>query len=255
VKPKSDKIELRNIVKFVGLDDLKDKTLEVRHPLDNFIPLFVDEAFYAGGEVYGYIDKNDILLGIFVYDPSESVGTSFSDNIEISKLFLNLKEHLGFYSYQKMETYNEIEDYYILKLESLTLTHRYKHNIKIAKNEDLDTIVSFMKHSLQIVSERWIRSAYECGEVCFIYRINNGIVGIAWLALSGNIGRLHSIYVTPEFRRTGIGKDLLFARLFYLKNLGINMAFSEIARGNKSSIRNSQSLGMKKGGSIYYCVK
>ncbi len=87
------------------------------------------------------------------------------------------------------------------------------------------------------LNEHWVDVALKQGERCFIVRLDKEIAGWGWLSIVNGNGRLHSLYVKPQFRRIRIGEDILYARLLWLKSKGAHSAFSEISRHNSPSSR------------------
>src|SRR5277367_3349642 len=93
-------------------------------------------------------------------------------------------------------------------------------------------IEQFMISTHSGLNRRWVNVALKNGDRCFTVRFGNEIAGVGWLSIVNRIGRLHSLYVRPQFRRIGIGEDILFARLLWLKSKNARRAFSEISRNN-----------------------
>ena len=93
------------------------------------------------------------------------------------------------------------------------------------------------------------------GERCFFVRLGKEIAGLGWLSIVNDIGRLHSLHVKAQFRRIGIGEDILFARLLWLRSKRARSAFSEISRGNSPSSRIAGKGRMKPSGTIFQYFK
>ena len=91
----------------------------------------------------------------------------------------------------------------------------------------------------------------ENGDKCFVVKISNRIVGIAWMTIVGGIARSHSLYVEPKFRRMGITKDNLQARLIYLKSRHVHTLINEIAESNVASSSHAKKIGEKIVGRIF----
>jgi GNAT superfamily N-acetyltransferase len=78
---------------------------------------------------------------------------------------------------------------------------------------------------------------------------------LGWLSSANRIGRLHSLYVNPQFRGIGIGLDILYARLIWLKSMRASSAFSEISRENLPSSRIALKGGMSVSGQVFQYFK
>jgi GNAT superfamily N-acetyltransferase len=81
--------------------------------------------------------------------------------------------------------------------------------------------------------------------------LGSEIAGLGWVSIVNGIGRLHSLYVRPQFRRIGIGEDILFARLLWLKSMHARSAFSEISRYNLSCSRIAMEGHMRVSGQVF----
>jgi GNAT superfamily N-acetyltransferase len=101
------------------------------------------------------------------------------------------------------------------------------------------------------MNRRWVRVALKNGDKCFTVRLDTEIVGLGWVSLVGSIGRIHSLFVKPQFRKLGIGEDILYARLLWLKSKHARSAFSEISRHNSPSTRIGSKAQMRVCGQVY----
>ena len=93
--------------------------------------------------------------------------------------------------------------------------------------------------------------ALKNGDKCFVVRLGSEIAGLGWVSFVKKIGRLHSLFVKPQFRNLGIGEDILYARLLWLKSKHARSAFSEISRHNPSSARIESKAQMKVCGQVF----
>lgn len=87
------------------------------------------------------------------------------------------------------------------------------------------------------------------------------IVGYCWMHLIGDRGqrdvqkkgRIHMLGVDPDYRRRGIGKNLLKAGLYHLKKRGVEMAELTADKENADALAIYHSLGFrKKSTSLWY---
>ena len=100
-------------------------------------------------------------------------------------------------------------------------------------------------------NRRWVRIALKNGDKCFVVKIANRIVAIAWMTIAGKVARSHSLYVEPQFRRMGIMKDNFQARLIYLKSRRVRKLINEIAESNGPSASHAAKIGETILGKIF----
>src|SRR3989475_2391239 len=86
---------------------------------------------------------------------------------------------------------------------------------------------------------------------CFVVRIANKIVGMAWMTIVDGMARSHGLYVEPQFRRMGIMRDNLQARLIYLKSRHVHTMINEISESNTASALHAANAGEKIVGKIF----
>src|SRR5207237_9575859 len=133
--------------------------------------------------------------------------------------------------------------------------HRFSQDISIAEEGDFGEIGQFMASAHPGINKRWVNVALKEGERCFFVRLGKEIAGLGWLSIVNNIGRLHSLHVKPQFRRIGIGEDILFARLLWLRSKRARSAFSDISRDNSPSSRIAMKGRMTQSGTIFQYFK
>ena len=117
----------------------------------------------------------------------------------------------------KVELENEIYDIYSIDIEHLALAPRFSFEISTIDKLNESEIEQFMSSTHPGIKKKWVRIALKNEERCYIVRLSNEIAGLGWVSLVNGIGRLHSLYVKPQYRRIGIGEDILNARLLWLK--------------------------------------
>jgi len=155
----------------------------------------------------------------------------------------------------RTELENEIYDIYTINLEISSVAHRFSHEISIAEESHLDEVERFMVSTQPGMNRRWVNVALKNGDKCFLVKLGPEIVALGWLSLVNNVGRLHSLYVKPQFRRIGIGEDILNARLLWLKSKHASWAFTEIARSNIASSGNVMKAHMNASGQVLQYFK
>ena len=244
------------------------KAVEVRSPSDidfvfpngfsffePYLQYFIRETIGAGGEAYVSRTSEGNISGLFVYDCSEKTGTIYTRSKEAFDYFYELRPANFLFAELKTEHESEVYDIYTIDLENLAIVHRFSHEISIAEEGDVDEIGQFMASAHPGINKRWVNVALKEGERCFFVRLGKEIAGLGWLSIVNNIGRLHSLHVKPQFRRIGIGEDILFARLLWLRSKRAHSAFSEISRHNFPSSRITLKGQMTPCGQIFQYFK
>jgi ribosomal protein S18 acetylase RimI-like enzyme len=118
-------------------------------------------------------------------------------------------------------------------------------------DHDVEEIERFMTLTQPETNRKWISVALRNGEKCFVVRIANKIVGMAWMTIVDGMARSHGLYVEPQFRRMGIMRDNLQARLIYLKSRHVHTLINEISESNIASSSHASKAGEKIVGKIF----
>jgi GNAT superfamily N-acetyltransferase len=220
-----------------------------------FLQYFVKEVLEIRGEAYVSRTSEGAVSGIFIYDGSEKVGTVYTRSREVFDYFCELKPFNFLFAEMRTEAESEIYDIYTVDLRDLAIVHRFSHEISIADKGHVDEIEQFMVSTHPGINRKWVNVALKNGDRCFFVRLSNEIAGLGWLSLVNGVGRLHSLYVKPQFRRIGIGEDILYARLLWLKSKHARSAFSEISRYNLSCSRIAMKGHMRVSGQVFQYFK
>jgi ribosomal protein S18 acetylase RimI-like enzyme len=220
-----------------------------------YLPYYVKETLDIGGEAYVSRTSEGAISGLFIYDDYEKTGTIFTRSTEAFDRFYRLKPFDFLFAEMQADHGCETYDIYIVELANRAIIHRFSHEISIADETHINEIEHFMVLTHPGMNKRWVNVALKDGDKCFIVRLGNEIAGLGWLSIVNGVGRLHSLFVKPQFRRIGIGEDLLFARLLWLKAKHARSAFSEISRYNSSSSRIAMKGQMSVSGQVFQYFK
>ena len=208
------------------------------------------EALEAGGEVYVSDSPEGRKNGLFIYDGYEATGTIFAKSGEVFDDFYPLKPSSYIFSeYEAAEHPKEVWNIWQLDVDKAPLNHRFKHHVNMEHN--VEEIERFMALTQPATNRKWITVALRNGDKCFVVRIANRIVGMAWMTIVGEVARSHGLYVEPQFRRMGIMKDNLQARLIYLKSRHVHTLINEIPESNIPSSSHAANAGEKIAGKIF----
>jgi ribosomal protein S18 acetylase RimI-like enzyme len=216
-----------------------------------YLQYFIREVLEIGGEAYVSKTSEDNVSGIFIYDDFEKVGTVYTRSREVFDYFYGLKPFNFLFAELRTEVESEIYDIYTIELENHDIIHRFSHEISMADEGQIGEIERFMVLAHPGMNRRWIRVALKNGDKCFVVRLGSEVAGLGWVSFVKNVGRIHSLFVKPQFRRLGIGEDILYARLLWLKSKHARSAFSEISRHNSSSARIESKAQMKVCGQVF----
>ena len=235
----------------------KVKTIEQLGDLPNGLSFFdpillyeAKEALEADGEVYLSKSPGGPTNGLFIYDSYEATGTIFAKTREVFNNFYPLKSSSYIFSeYEAAEHPKEAWNIWQLDVDKAPLNHRFKHHVSMENNAE--EIERFMALTQPETNRKWIRVALKNGDKCFVVKIANRIVGMAWMTIVGGMARSHGLYVEPQFRRMGIMRDNLQARLIYLKSRHVHTLINEIPESNIPSSSHARIAGEKIVGKLF----
>ena len=210
----------------------------------------VKEALEAGGEVYVSQNSEGVKNGLFIYDSYEATGTIFTKTRDVFDYFYQLKPSSYIFSELHVaELPKEIWNIWQLDVDKAPLGHRFKHDVSM--DHDVREIERFMAATQPGTNRQWVGVALKNGDKCFVVKLANRIVGIAWMTIVGGVARSHGLYVEPQFRRMGITRDNLQARLIYLKSRHVHTLINEIVESNVASSSHAAKAGEKIVGKIF----
>jgi ribosomal protein S18 acetylase RimI-like enzyme len=218
---------------------------------DPYLRYWINEALEIGGEAYVAKASDGAVSGLFTYDDFEKIGTIYTRSMNVFDYFYGLKPFNILFAEMRSEHENEIHDIYTIDLEKVSIDHRFRHEISVASEDHFDEIKQFMVLTDSGINRKWVNVAFKNGDRCIIVRLGNEISGLGWLSFVNGIGRMHSLYVKPQFRGMGMGEDILYARLLWLKSNHAKSAFSEIPRSNLPSSRVATKAHMTVSGQVF----
>jgi ribosomal protein S18 acetylase RimI-like enzyme len=210
------------------------------------------ETLESGGEAYLSKTSDGVITGLFMYDGYEEDGTIYTKSREVFDQFFALKEFSFLYSELKTEHPGQAYDICTMNIEKAKIvpTHNFKNQVTLIE-KDVDEIERFMVAATPGMNLKWIQVALNNGDICSVVRIGDRIVGVGWASLVGDIGRVHTLYVKPQFRRMGIARDLLYGRLTWLKSRHARSVFAEISHDNLASLAHVMKMGLTVSGQVF----
>jgi GNAT superfamily N-acetyltransferase len=218
---------------------------------DPFIKHFVRETIEAGGTVQIALDRNQVASCIFIFDDIERTGTVFTKSLPLFRKCIENVSNCHIYCELQDEIENEIFSILELDLANSTLNHSFSNEISLLGTDDIERITTAMSHIFPGMNQRWVETAIRNGDRCFASLYGDEITGLGWGSITGSLGHLISLGVLPRYRKLGIGTDLLYARLIWMRELSVSRAYSEISYNNTESRKIAQKAGFLETGKIY----
>jgi RimJ/RimL family protein N-acetyltransferase len=217
---------------------------------DPIIPHEVKEAIEAGGEVYVSEDGAGKRDALFIYDEYEATGTIFTRSKMAFDYFYKLKPSSYIFSeFDVKDIPREPWNLWELDVASAPADRRFKHQVSI--ESDVKEIERFISSTQPETNPKWIGIALKNGDKCFVNKVANRIVGMSWMTIVGDFARSHGLFVEPLFRKQGMMRDNLQARLVYLKSRGVHRLVGEIAESNIASTNYAKSAGERIVGKMF----
>jgi len=210
----------------------------------------VSVALEAGGEAFVSHESSGTANGLLIYDGYEATGTIFTRSREaFDQLFELEPDSYIFAELDAPEYQKEVWNIWQLDVDKATLNHRFKHEVGMCSN--ISEIERFIAATQPETNRKWIGVALKHGDKCFVTRVADRIVGMAWMTIVGGLARSHGLYVEPQFRRMGVMRDNLQARLIYLKSRHVHTLINEIVESNVASSSHAANAGEKIVGKIF----
>jgi RimJ/RimL family protein N-acetyltransferase len=242
-----------NIAKLADAKAVERQLAGLPRGLSFFDPILhheAKEALEADGEVYLSESPEGSKNGLFIYDNYEATGTVFTRSKEAFDRFYGLKP--SSYIFSELDVAGLPKDswnIWQLDVDKASADHRFRHHVQIESN--IREIEEFMTMTQPETNAKWVDVALRNGDKCFVVKMSNKIVGMAWMTIAGGVARSHGLYVEPKFRRMGITRDIFQARLIYLKSRHIHTLINEIAEDNLASSGHAKKIGEKIVGKIF----
>jgi hypothetical protein len=226
---------------------IEEQLSDLPKGLSLFDPLLrheVKEALESGGEAFISQSTTGDVNGLFIYDDFEATGTIFTKSREVFDYFYKMKPSSYIFSELEVsELPKELWNIWQLDVDNATLDYRFKHQVSVENN--VRELERFMGTWQPDTNKQWISVALKNGDKCFVVKISNRIVGIAWMTIVDGFARSHGLFVEPLFRRMGVMRDNLQARIIYLKSRHVHTLINEISESNVASSGHAASAGEK----------
>jgi RimJ/RimL family protein N-acetyltransferase len=217
---------------------------------DPFLPGFLGETRRSGGEAW-LSTSGEEVDGLLLYSPILRVGSVFTRSPATAERLLSLRRPAAIFSEHDLGPNRDAFDVYRTDLRDGVPPYRFRHPVRAAREDDLPVVLDLLREVHGGIDEGWFRTAIAASERCFVSELDGRIVGAGWASRAGAHGRLHSLCVRPRYRSLGIGTDLAFVRLHWLRSSGAIRIISEIAATNAASRRVAERAGMVPVGRLF----
>ncbi len=212
-----------------------------------FLPYFMRETLRAAGEVL-LARVGPEVKGVYLHDPIERTASIFTRSVEVAAALYVLRDHVSVFSELPLGPPRERYDVFSLPLPGPTPTPPFRHPVRAALEEDRASLLDLMNGVYERFNAGWLGTSPNGSEKCFVVEAGGRMAGAAWVSRVGDRGRLHSLSVSPRYRRLGIGSDLWRARVLWAARVGVRHMISEIPEQNTASRAIARRGGMRPTG-------
>ncbi|MGC8515072.1 MAG: GNAT family N-acetyltransferase [Thermoplasmata archaeon] len=224
--------------------------------LDSFIKHFIRETLDAGGIAEIAFHDNELVDCVYIFDTVERIGTVFTNSRVLLNHYFKSASDCSLFCEFKLDIENEPFSVLELDLFLSDLIHTFSNEVSLLGLADINEVKNAMDTIFRGMNLRWVESALRNGDRCFAAMSGEEIMGLGWCSIEEKVGHLVSLGVKPKYRKAGIGTDLLYARLLWMKDLGVHKVLSEISDSNQSSKNIALKAGFVERGKIFlYRIK
>jgi GNAT superfamily N-acetyltransferase len=253
VGPGRNEVEFPRVL--THLQELDDFTLgDLSDFFNPFLRHFMGEALRCGGDVQFSAFGREVT-GIFLYHDVENEASIFTRDRELAERFHAARERVPVFSDFELEPRSEVYHIYAADHPGWPDGHRFSHPVRVARPDDRPAAIELLREVYGRVDERWVASFPPGREECFVVDGSDELAGVGWASVINGEGRLHSLSVRPRYRRTGVGRDLFYARMGWTRRAEAIRVISEISEHNIASRAIAETGGMRAVGKIYRSVR
>jgi RimJ/RimL family protein N-acetyltransferase len=214
-----------------------------------FLVRFARETLGSGGRAVAALDGSTVT-GLLLVDPAERTASVFARRAEVARELAERSESPAFYAEVDLDGPREPFRIYVRTL-GVEPPHRFRSAVRLLTPTVDPRVPDLLREVYGDSAERWLPVAHAEGERAVGAEVEGKLVGLAWVLVAGRDARLHGLTVRAEYRRLGIGTDLVLARLVYAHRLGARVALSEIADRNLASRATAERAGLRPVGRVY----
>jgi L-amino acid N-acyltransferase YncA len=222
-----------------------------------FLPVFAKRAISEGDPVVvasssnsmigmAMMDKESHLGSVFALD--EMVARTLVKRLRLRDFFLEVDGH----TWEFPSTFN-IDTFEILELRNPRPVPYDTTHVRPMKHDDIPDVVRIAEDVYKGPAERWVTTCFEGGDVAYVADNYGRVVGFGFATIVGSNARLHTLTMSPSFRASGLGTEIMAARLTVLSALGVDRVIVEISKHNDASMSVARNAGFNRiGETVYY---
>lgn len=231
------KVVVRRIRRPGQLDGLAPDASRFFSP---FLPTFARRALASGDRVLA-ATSGPTIVGLFTDDRESGLGSLFARDGFVARFLLRKLKASDFFLEANGTSWDlparAIDAFDILELKDPQPAPFDAAVVEPMTPAHLPHVRAIAEHVYQGRASSWIESSFHDGDVAFVARSGERIVGFGFATVVGTDARLHSLTVVPSHRARGIGSEIMAARLSALAALGVTRAIVEISQHNAASLR------------------
>ncbi|MCI4320984.1 MAG: GNAT family N-acetyltransferase [Thermoplasmata archaeon] len=244
---------VRNVTKYLALPTA------TASPYGPFLPLIVRRARQRKCPVWVATDGTR-LVGVMVREREARVSALFTSDPAIAKLFRSMNRSRGFFAELPPSAWvppaQSVDRFSVLTLSPVPAPTSADPSVRPMRPEDLAAVLVLAKAVYTIPEPKWLRQAFDDGDLGFTAWDGSELVGFAFATVAGDDAILHTLTVDRRYRGQGYGHALMAARLSALAALGVQRALVEISVRNVASLAVARAFGFAKiGETTYYSRK
>ena len=217
------------LVGYIGIDHFGGTTLEVNgmvHPafrrkgvFNKLFQLVTDERVKRKGITMLLLSDNKSIPG---QEFIKSTGASYKHSEYEMFLRLNPKQEIS------------LENVFLRKANN-------KDAREIQYQNSIYFDIEFIEEDIKMPEDE-----EKCGMIIYIAEVGNKIIGKVHLEVSGDIGGIYGLGVTPDYRGKGYGREILIGAIEILKERNKKEIMLQVAAKNNKALNLYKSCGFEE---------
>lgn len=202
-------------------------------------------------------DFGTVLNDLTKIEDEHSVPVGFSISSSWNGDVGSFKEFISRHGFEIKSLYN-----WLAKDISVTPEQTYQSGFIIEQSNDFEAISNIMekgfsKEVAQIFLDGAIKNSEDPSRVYFVAKDPNTleVVGCGAACHRGNLAYMSCLAVDPDYTKRGIAKDLVRARINYLKTQGVDFIVTAVNETNEASMAVQTKSGYKPFETTEYWMK
>ena len=227
-------------------------------PYGPFLPLIIRRARQRKAPVW-VATNSGRLLGAMVKEKEAKVTTIFTQDAGLARLLRSMSGARNFFaevpSADLRVKAGPIDSFQVLALSPVVPVQLDTSEVRALQPEHMDAVVRLAEAVYGLKEPKWLRQAFEDGDLGFSAWSQGDLVGFAFATVSGDQALLHTLTVDPRARGRGLGKALMAARLNALVSLGVQKVIVEVSVHNPPMLSIARQFGFQPVGETTYYAR